>query len=110
MKTILAILLLSCSVAHAQGYDRRDAWKPFADRHNAYLWGQMQNKLAAEAPPIKYKIENTYKVEAPAYPAPSGSIYSNGGYDLQALAKALAKKPMPLKDSPFNDSFLPGVE
>lgn len=117
MKTIIVIILLSCSVAHAQSSGVSDFIEEIGAMHKAKIWGKINNDIARDAPPIKYQIENTYKVEAPAYPAPSnyapvpsGSIYYNGGYDLQALAKALAAKPEKHANSPFNDSYMPGVK
>jgi hypothetical protein len=112
MKTILAIILLtSCSVAHAHDEESGliSSFKEMAAMHNAKIWGKINNDIARDAPPIKYQIENTYKVEAPAYPAPSAG---STGMDLQGLAKALANNPQVEKhpNSPFNNSYMPGVE
>lgn len=103
MKYILALLLLA-SPAYAQ--EKPHYLQGIFDMAHTYQYGQMQNQLAKEAPPIKYQIETINK-----NPAPNYYFGSSGGIDLNKLAEALKKaETVEFKDSPFNDSFMPEVE
>ena len=111
MKRLLLLLLLAAPV-QAERLEAIPFLRGHFDLYDAHIRGDLQNHLAAEAPPIKYQVETINKNPAPSYnfgaaPAPSGSdTLSNLVNAIQAQQKAESGT----KTSPFNNSFMPGVE
>lgn len=106
MRILLALLLFP-SIALAQEYDHLKSVRGTLNMGQAYQWGQMQNQLAAEAPPIRYQIETINKNPAPSYDLGSASPQ---GTSLDNIIKGLkASEGAKEIDSPFNDSFMPGL-
>lgn len=110
MKRLILLLLLAAP-AYAEGY--RNPVQGCLDMANAHQWGNLQNHLAAEAPPIKYQVETINKNPAPNYFGNSAPVAPARGINYGALAESLKAQegqPVGTQTSPFNNSFMPGVE